>query len=201
MPAQDGIAVLREDHRAVKRLFKDFFAAGARAMVTRRRVADRIITELSVHAGIEETVMYPRARAAMPAAESDVLEALEEHHIVKTTCAELERLDPRDERFNAKMQVLMENVTHHVAEEESDLFPRLRRVLSRAELLALGDDLRAAKQVVPSRPRPHAPDAPPGNIAAALVSAPVDAVAQTVEGAMRRGRDALAEVVDGSAEA
>src|SRR5487761_703640 len=86
MAAQDGIALLREDHRVVKQLFKEFAATGDRAHAARRRLADRIITELSIHAGIEENVLYPRARAAVPRVESEVLEALEEHHIVKTTC-------------------------------------------------------------------------------------------------------------------
>jgi hemerythrin-like domain-containing protein len=131
MAAQDGIALLREDHRAVKKLFKEFSATGDRAVAARRRIADKIITELSIHAGIEENVLYPRARAAVPKVESDVLEALEEHHIVKTTCAELEKMPPSDERFAAKMAVLIENVKHHIGEEESELFPKLRKAFSR----------------------------------------------------------------------
>jgi hemerythrin superfamily protein len=198
MPAQDGIALLREDHRAVKKLFKEFFATGERAHATRRRIADRIISELSVHSGVEETVLYPRARLAVPRADSEVLEALEEHHIVKATCAELEKMKPADERFAAKMQVLMENVTHHIREEESELFPKLRKAFSRDEMLAMGEDMRAAKAVVPSRPHPHAPDQPPGNVAAATVAAPVDAAVTVVGTAVRRGRSALAGVVDGS---
>lgn len=197
MAAQDGIALLKEDHRVVKKLFKDFFAAGDRAHATRRRIADKIITELSIHATIEETVLYPRARAAVPKAEDDVLEALEEHHIVKTTCAELERTNPRDERFSAKMTVLMENVNHHVEEEESELFPRLRKAFSREELRTMGDDMRAAKVVAPTRPHPHAPDEPPGIIGAAVVSAPMDAAVKTVGAAVRRGRKAVAGAVDG----
>ena len=192
MAAQDGIALLREDHRQVKRLFAEFFAAGERAHATRRRIADRIIVELSVHAGIEETILYPRARASVGGVGDDVLEALEEHHLVKLTCAELEKLDPRDERFTAKMTVLKENVTHHVGEEESELFPRLRKAFTRAELLAMGEDMRVAKRVQPTRPHPHAPDEPPANIAAAVVSAPVDLAVHAVGAAVRRGTKAVA---------
>ncbi len=195
MPGPDGIAVLREDHRTVKKLFKDFFATGPRAGATRRRLADRIITELSIHAVIEETVLYPRARTAVPSSEDDVLESLEEHHIVKTTCAELERMQPSDERFTAKMRVLMENVAHHVTEEESDLFPKLRKAFSRAELVAMGDDLRAAKSSVPTGPHPHAPDEPPHNLATNLMTAPVDKAVEMVGSTVRRGQDALAEVM------
>lgn len=198
MPAQDAIALLKDDHRTVKKLFREFFAAGERARTTRRRIADRIILELSIHAGIEETVLYPRTRAAVPQLDDEVLESLEEHHIVKSTCAELESMDPADERFAAKMQVLMENVTHHIAEEEADLFPRLRKAFSRGELVAMGEDLRAAKRVVPTRPHPHAPDQPPGNIAAAAVSAPVDAAVNAVGAAVRRSREAVAGAVAGN---
>lgn len=199
MRAQDGLALLRDDHRIVKKLFKDFFATTGRAHATRRRIADRIITELSIHSGIEEAVLYPRARVAVPRADMEVLEALEEHHIVKLTCAELEKMHPSDERFAAKMQVLMENVTHHIREEETELFPTLRKAFTRDEMLAMGEDLRAAKLVVPSRPHPHAPDQPSANIAAAAVSAPVDAAVTALGTAVRRGRSALAGAVKGSA--
>jgi hemerythrin-like domain-containing protein len=192
MPPQDGIALLREDHRAVKKLFKEFSAAGGRAHATRRRLADKIITELSIHAGIEETVLYPRARVALPKSEDDVLEALEEHHVVKVTCAELEKMQPSDERFGAKMQVLIENVKHHISEEEDDLFPKLRKAFSREELLIMGADMRAARRVVPQRPHPAAPDEPPGNIAAAVVTTPVDAARKAVGAAVRRGRKVVA---------
>jgi hemerythrin-like domain-containing protein len=197
MAAQDGIALLREDHRAVKKLFKEFSATGDRAHAARRRLADKIITELSIHAGIEEDVLYPRARVALPKAEDDVLEALEEHHIVKITCAELEKMQPSDERFAAKVQVLIENVKHHIREEEEDLFPKLRKAFSRDELIVMGEDMRAAKRVVPPRPHPFAPDQPPGSIAAAAVSTPVDVARKTVGAAVWRGRRAVAGVMDG----
>ena len=198
MPAVDGIALLKEDHRTVKKLFKDFAATGDRAHATRRKIVDRIITELSIHAGIEETVLYPRSRAVVKGAEPDVLEALEEHHLVKLTCAELEKMDAKDERFAAKVQVLTENVKHHIEEEETDLFPRLRKAFSRAELLQMGADMRAAKLIVPSRSHPGAPDQPPGNLAAAAVTAPVDAAVRTVGAAVRRGRMAVAGAVEGN---
>jgi hemerythrin-like domain-containing protein len=198
MAAQDGIALLREDHRAVKKLFKEFSATGDRAHAARRRLVDKIITELSIHAGIEENVLYPRARVAMPKSEDDVLEALEEHHLVKVTCAELEKMQPTDERFAAKVQVLIENVKHHIKEEEEELFPKLRKVFSREDLVVMGEDMRAARRVVPPRPHPAAPDQPPGSVAAAALSTPVDAARKTVGAAVRRGRKAVAGVVEGT---
>ena len=184
--ARDGIALLREDHATARRLFREFRATGERAYATRRRVADRIIGELSIHAGIEETVFYPRLRVQAPEIADEVLESLEEHHVVKLLLSEIEKMDPRDERFAAKVQVLMENTEHHMREEEQEMFPRVRRAFSRADLVAMGQDLADARTVVPSRPHPHAPDEPPGNVATAMVTTPLDDAVTALKGVARR---------------
>src|SRR5215210_3462457 len=102
----DAIALLRNDHRAVERLFKQFEKTGPKAHKTRRDIADKIVKELSMHAVIEEQVFYPAVREAVPDVEDDVLEGLEEHHIVKWTLSELEGMEPSDERYDAKVTVL-----------------------------------------------------------------------------------------------
>ena len=130
----DAITLLRDDHKTVERLFKRFEKAGDRAHVEKREIVDRIIEELSVHAAIEEQVFYPVARATVPGTEDIALESLEEHHIVKWVLSELDGLDPADERFDAKVTVLIENVRHHVEEEESDFFPKVRSELGRKAL-------------------------------------------------------------------
>ena len=79
----DAITLLKNDHKTVERLFKQFEKAGDRALVEKRRIVDRIIEELSVHASIEEQYFYPATRATVPETEDIVLESLEEHHIVK----------------------------------------------------------------------------------------------------------------------
>jgi iron-sulfur cluster repair protein YtfE (RIC family) len=121
---------------------------------------DQIIEELSVHAYIEEQLFYPEARAAVPETEDHVLESLEEHHIVKWVLEELRGMDPEDERFDAKVTVLMENVRHHVKEEEQDWFPEVRKGLGRKQLQELGDRMAKAKTEAPRQPRPTAPDEP-----------------------------------------
>src|SRR6187551_159496 len=110
----DAITLLKDDHKTVERLFKQFEKAGDRAFVEKRRIVDRIIEELSVHAAIEEQFFYPVTRATVPETEDIALESLEEHHIVKWLLSELADLDPTNERFDAKVTVLMENVRHHV---------------------------------------------------------------------------------------
>ena len=105
----DAITFLRNDHKTVESLFKRFEKAGDKAYVAKREIVDRIIEELSVHAAIEEQVFYPMARSRVSKTEDIALESLEEHHIVKWVLSELEGLDPRDERFDAKEQRLRMN--------------------------------------------------------------------------------------------
>ena len=159
--------MLKEDHQAVERLFKRFEKAGDRAFAEKRRLADQIVEALSRHAAIEEQVFYPVARATVPGTEDVVLESLEEHHIVKWVLSELDGMDPAGERFDAKMTVLIENVRHHVEEEEHEFFPKVRAELDRKALAELGRALEAAKELAPSHPHPRSPDTPPGNLAAA----------------------------------
>ena len=161
----DAITLLKNDHKAVERLFKQFEKAEkADDDETKAKVVDQIIEELSVHAAIEEQVFYPAIREAVPETEDDVLEGLEEHHIVKWTLSELEALTPADERFDPKVTVLIESVRHHVEEEEGELFPDVRKALGRKRLGQIGESLEKAKESAPRRPQPQAPDTPPGNL-------------------------------------
>lgn len=178
----DAISLLKDDHRNVEALFKKFEQAGERAHKTKRKIVDDIITELSVHSAIEEMIFYPAAREFVQAAEDEVLESLEEHHIVKWVLSELEDMDPKDERFDAKVAVLIENVRHHVKEEEQDMFPQVRRAMSRSQLQDLGRQMEAGKKTAPKRPHPRSPDEPPGNVVAAPVASLLDAGKNMVKG-------------------
>jgi len=105
--------------------------------------------------------------------------------VVKWTLSELEKMKPEDERYDAKVQVLMESVRHHVEEEEEELFPKARRLLGDDLLLELGDRIEKAKKIAPTRPHPRAPDEPPGNLVAGTVAAVMDRGKD--HGARRRG--------------
>ncbi|WP_030231054.1 hemerythrin domain-containing protein [Streptomyces sp. NRRL S-350] len=148
----DAIVLLREDHKTVEKLFKAFEKADDDAFAEKRRIADQVIEELTVHAVIEEEIFYPAAREAAPDTKDHVLESIEEHHAVVWMLSELADLDPQDERFDAKMTVLMENVRHHVEEEEKDWFPEVRKALGRNRLLELGDRLEEAKKTATRAP-------------------------------------------------
>jgi hemerythrin superfamily protein len=177
----NAITLLKNDHKTVEQLFKRFEKAGPRAAKAKQDIVERIVRELSIHAAIEEMVLYPAIREAAENGDIDkmVLESLEEHHIVKRVLWELERMSPDDERFDAKVTVLIENVRHHVAEEEEDLFPQVTKVYGRAQLADLGEAMDNLKKTAPTHPHPRSPDEPPGNLVvgagAALVDRALDA--------------------------
>ena len=111
-----------------------------------------MIELLTVHTYIENEVMYPEVRRLLPDLEADILESYEEHHVADLLCVELYSMSPDAERFEAKTTVLIENVTHHIDEEESDWFPKVRNALGRKQLSDLGAQLLTAKQEAPHSP-------------------------------------------------
>ncbi|MFN2543731.1 MAG: hemerythrin domain-containing protein [Actinomycetota bacterium] len=179
----DAIKLLKQDHQEVRDLFRRFDAAGDRAHKSKAKIVGQLIEELSRHSAIEEQIFYPAARNVMKD-EDVVLESLEEHHIVKWTLSELDGMDPQDERFDAKVTVLKELVLHHAKEEEQDMFPKIRKALSPADLRDLGEQMERAKKAAPTHPHPRSPDEPPGNIVAGAAAAIVD-----------RGRDVVRDVL------
>ncbi len=193
----DAVALIRKDHRTVDQLFTRY--ERTKGAAGKRRLADRIIRELSIHSAIEEQLAYPALRRRVQAREPQVLVALEEHHVVKLALAELEGMSPGDERFDAKMHVLIENVRSHVQEEERELLPALRRALSAGDLRDLGGSLAQAKKIAPTRPHPAAPDEPPGNLVAGVAASALDrsrdAVSRGVERAIERGRGVVGEAL------
>ena len=150
--SNDAIVLLKEDHKEVRKLFKDFESAGKDAHKTKGKLVDRIIELLTVHTYIENEVMYPRVRELLPDLEDDILESYEEHHVADVLVMELYAMKPEDERFDAKTTVLMENVRHHMDEEEEEWFPKVREGLGRKALQEIGEEMLAAKKKAPRKP-------------------------------------------------
>ena len=148
----DAIVLLKDDHKQILRTFKDFEEAGDDAFVTKGRLVDRIIELLTVHTYIENEVMYPRVRELVPELEDDVLESYEEHHVADVLVMELSTMKPDDERFTAKTTVLIENVRHHIEEEEDEWFPQVREALGRKVLQEIGAEMAAARKKAPRSP-------------------------------------------------
>jgi hemerythrin superfamily protein len=148
----DAIVILKDDHKTIKKLFRDFQNAGENAKAEKGRLVKKIIEELTVHTYLENEVMYPEVRRLLPDLEDDVLESYEEHHVADVLCSELAAMDAGDERFDAKTAVLIESVTHHIEEEEQDWFPQVREGLGRKQLQELGADLVEARKKAPKKP-------------------------------------------------
>jgi hypothetical protein len=116
----DAIDLLKKDHDSVKQLFDRFKKAKDRR--TRAKIATQALSELKIHAQLEEEIFYPAVRQWVG---KDVMnEADEEHHIAKVLIAELEKMDGHGDHFEAKFNVLAENVRHHIKEEESEMLPK-----------------------------------------------------------------------------
>ena len=150
--SSDAIVVLKADHKEIRNLFRKFQAAGDKAVKQKEAIVGQIIVLLTVHTYIENEVMYPEVCALLPDLKEDVLESYEEHHVADVLCMELAGMPAGAERFDAKTTVLIENVTHHIEEEEKDWFPKVRAGLSRKQLQELGAKLEQARKKAPKSP-------------------------------------------------
>ncbi len=148
----DAIVLLKEDHKEIKAQFKKFQEAGENAATAKGKIVEKIIELLTVHTYLENEVMYPEVRKLLPDLEEDVLESYEEHHVADVLVMELVALTPDAERFDAKTTVLIENVTHHIDEEENDWFPKVRDGLSRTQLQHIGAQMLEIKKTAPKSP-------------------------------------------------
>jgi hemerythrin superfamily protein len=144
----DALTLLKNDHTKVKGLFKEVEALGDRATTGRERLFEEIDRELRLHSEVEEKIFYPAFKRHAEDSEEreEVLEAYEEHHIVANLIGELEALDPKNEQYKAKLNVLIELVKHHADEEESTMFKMAREIFDKAELEQLGERIARAKE-------------------------------------------------------
>jgi len=140
----NAIDLLKRDHEVVADLFEQ-----VRNVPESKHSAifTKIKAELDVHAHIEETVLYPRLKKDGTKKLADITsEGIEEHHQVKMFLKELDGVRRRRDIFEAKLKVLMEDVEHHVDEEEGEMFPLVEDQFSDAALEKLGTALENKKK-------------------------------------------------------
>jgi hemerythrin-like domain-containing protein len=140
----DALTLLKRDHDKVKDLLKELEPTTERAVKTREELFSRIKSELTVHEIIEEEIFYP-ALKDHPKAKDIVLEAYEEHNVVDTLMGELESMSVEDETWGAKAKVMIENIEHHIEEEEGEMFQKARQVFDKQELEELGTAMEQRK--------------------------------------------------------
>ena len=150
--SHDAIVLLKQDHKEIEKAFKAFEKAGDNAHKEKGRLVSRIIELLTVHTYLENEVMYPRVRALIPDLEDDIDESYEEHHGADLLVMELVAMKPEADRYDAKTTVLIENVRHHIKEEEDEWFPKVRESLGRKQLQDIGAEMEQARKRAPRKP-------------------------------------------------
>ena len=135
----DAIELLKDDHKKVEKIF-----TAMESKDDRQRLFPELDRELSVHAEIEEKIFYPAAKEVGPTRDL-VLESIEEHKQIKMVLADLEQTDKTTDEWGAALKVLKEDVMHHVGEEEDELFPKVRKILSKEQLEDLGRRMEELK--------------------------------------------------------
>ena len=138
----DAIELLKQDHRAVEALFEEFEEAEDEQLAA---IAERVCQLLTVHAQIEEELLYPAAKEAFKDEEENDLvnEATVEHASARELIAQIEDMSADDELFKATVKVLSEYIKHHVKEEEGEMFPKLKE--TELDLEELGGRLQDRK--------------------------------------------------------
>lgn len=139
--SNNAVDLLKKDHRKVEALFAQF----AKARSNKQNILDQIIKELSVHATVEEQLVYPLL-ANVDKLEDDTAEAYEEHHVVKMMLAELADMSAFDKKVKPKVTVLQEMIQHHVQEEERELLPQLKK--QGVDLERLAQDIMRRKEQI-----------------------------------------------------
>jgi hypothetical protein len=138
----DAITLLKEDHRTVEDLFKQF--ESAKGDGRKRKIAEQIAAELIVHSQIEEEIFYPACEGKVD--DDDLDEAYVEHDGAKVLINDIEAGSPDDHFYDAKVKVLKEEIEHHIKEEEGWLhgvFSQAKR--HGVDMDAVGDELAARK--------------------------------------------------------
>ena len=145
----NAIQLLKDDHKKVRGLLAELESTTARGTKKRTQLLSTIGRELRVHTKLEEEIFYPALREAGEKSDDEKMyfEALEEHRAAgELVLPDLEKTAPDSEKFSGRAKVLKELVEHHADEEEKEMFPRARKLLSAAELNALGAQMAARKR-------------------------------------------------------
>jgi iron-sulfur cluster repair protein YtfE (RIC family) len=154
---QDAITLLKEGHAAVKKLFEreKTLTKQPDAKVS---VFNEIKAALEVHATIEEEIFYPAVKKARSEnVKNEVREGYEEHKQIKNLLGQISSITTADESYDMKIKVLMEDVEHHVNDEEGEMFPDAKKFLGESRLMELGAELAARKQQLEKNPITKAP--------------------------------------------
>jgi hemerythrin superfamily protein len=174
----NAIQLLKADHATVRELLGKLEKTTSRGTRTREELLARIRREIDVHTTIEEEIFYPALRRAGRNSDDEKMyfEAMEEHRAAgELVLPDLLSTDVASECFGGRAKVLKELIEHHAREEEKEMFPRARELLSAEELSALGESMQARKDALMAQP------APPKSLAGRVLSAVVGVIQPEAE--------------------
>jgi len=149
---EDAITLLKQDHATVKKLFVQEKAI-TKQNAAKVSIFNEIKAALETHATIEEEIFYPAVKKARSEhVKDEVREGYEEHKQIKSLLGQLASIPPSDETYDMKIKVLMEDVEHHVKDEEDEMFPDAKKFLGESRLIELGAEMASRKQQLEKHP-------------------------------------------------
>ncbi|WP_407728883.1 hemerythrin domain-containing protein [Pseudomonas helleri] len=143
----NAIDLLKADHEKVKGILSQLSESTDRAVKKRKELLEKLELEVSIHTQLEEQILYPAYKAAGGKAEAEMYyEAKEEHRTVDSlVLPDLKGTDPTSPEFAGRVKVIKELLEHHIEEEETDMFPHAKKILGKAKLDELGDQMLTLK--------------------------------------------------------
>jgi hemerythrin-like domain-containing protein len=143
----NAIDLLKADHQKVKAILAQLTESTDRATKKRTELLDKLEMEISIHTKLEEEILYPAFKQA-GSKEQDIMyfEAKEEHRTVDSlVLPDLKQTDPGTPEFAGRVKVVKELLEHHIEEEETELFPQAKKLLGKATLDDLGEQMESMK--------------------------------------------------------
>ncbi|MFI1071465.1 hemerythrin domain-containing protein [Streptomyces puniciscabiei] len=179
------IQELTTDHREVEEIFGRIEALPPGSK-DRKELADKATIELVRHSVAEESYLYPAVREHVTGGDAMADKELQDHAKAEQIMKDMEGMQADDPQFDTLMAQLMSEIRSHVMDEEQNLFPKLEAACPPDALMDLGDKVRRAKKMAPTRPHPSAPDTPPANKLLAPGAGLVDRMRDALSG---RGKE------------
>jgi iron-sulfur cluster repair protein YtfE (RIC family) len=139
----DVVTMLEQDHREVEELFEKIKNTNG---AVRAQLVTRLAADLRLHMKVEESIVYPAIAKQVDDGDDMVEEAKTEHEGARKVLADVEKLSPNEPGFDGALEMLEAGISHHVEEEEDEVFPKLRESVTVEELDDLGAKVAAAKE-------------------------------------------------------
>jgi hemerythrin superfamily protein len=180
----DAIEQLVRDHETIEAIFTDYGIAASPP--EKREAVEKFTRELSMHAALEEQLVYPILRFRVQRGRADADESVNEHQRVKRLLADLEKLDTGETDYYTKSDGVITEVRKHVTHEETVVLPKIREALSERQLTRLGELLGRAKGLMPTHPHPLVPGTATAQLLAGPWASIADHLRDFVESVRRR---------------